>query len=302
MSDNCQSRNGNLATPWLVKTKRMKSGNYTRRAIKGALAGSAVLLAISIPNAASAQTQDAPSFCTLDGKKTWYFALGKMVFRIPVSKNLSPNIMPQPPGGDWLIPPDASAPVGCKNNPQQIAIVSLINWPPLQLPRDAPDLPDRVYTLDLDFVRLTNQVSGTTEAKPCGVAVKNYLKILDDGTIYCTNKQEGLDTLSGSWDLPWKPYSMYWRFFVAKKVYETPLGGQLSVFGSPFGGFSASYYLAPKIVIHYQWLMPLHEIAVDPAYVIKADELIEKSLKRYEIVNYPWQDRDTIAVPHPIGQ
>ncbi len=253
-------------------------------------------------NVSCAQNRNAPEFCRLDSGRIWYFSVGHMVFRIPIFNGFSANLSERLSPGDRLAPPDPTAPTGCRDNPQQLSAVWLINWPQLKPSKDTQNFPTIVYQLNLRLGTPTDQDAevGANESKPCGSASTNFTKRFDNGTVYCTNKLEGMQSLSGYPDSYGNLSSLYWRFFVSKNSYKTPLGGQLSVLGFVVGGASASYYIAPDVVVDYNWTIPLQKINVDPNYVIEVDQLIQKSLKQYEIDKYSWTGGEAKSATHSL--
>jgi hypothetical protein len=71
-----------------------------------------------------------------ENDKTWYFSFGKTVFERPYSSfkqfDLGWTILTPIDPRNALIPPNPHAPVGCKDNPQQLSELYTSDWPTLE--------------------------------------------------------------------------------------------------------------------------------------------------------------------------
>jgi hypothetical protein len=227
--------------------------------------------------------------CQIGGETTWYFAIGRDVFRQPSSDLVKflPDI-DDVNHSDALIPPNPASPVGCKDNPQQIQDFHAVNWPQIEGNDYTGPIPKFIYVFQMfrnfDYHPEQNPPSShySSIRKPGDVCKGDtYSEQFSDGITYCTNKKIGLNSMAAPFTA-----DLGWEFIIPPNVYPLPLGQELIVGGASL--IDVQYLLTPDINLWYIWYVPKQMRRVDPQYAMTIDELMQKSILSQKIQNYPW--------------
>ncbi len=234
---------------------------------------------------------DSIHVCSADNGKTWYFAIGKSVFKIdkPNYTNGGPDIRDIDPGSA-LVPPDGTSPIGCQNNPQQLSQFSSGNTLQLEPPDYSGDMPKKVQIFSLVRYPYSPTVIPALDPEILSIDhtaanCKNKLFIIrfDDGTLLCSNVKDQLNPL-----LKNPPdYKNSWEYIISGNLYLTPLGQSLVV-DEAVNSVGSGYLLKPDVIFGYDLFLPKNASKITTDYLINFDKLVQARLSDYEVKNYAW--------------
>ena len=237
---------------------------------------------------AVAQQINPIQVCAADGGKTWYFSLGRVVFerKINVAKlTIDPTFVENVDPSAILQAPDPKAPIGCKDNPQQLRYYSTTGWPQLEWQHQT-DMPQVPMLLELWFDPV--MVSVRKEAGQLYFPVwmqdcTGYFKVIHDwpnGTEYCTNSQQALKGSSvGGGEL-----------LVPRAVYAMPMSWQKLSVMNGFEGIDTTYFLSDFITINYRIQYKPPPLEEFPKRAIEFDRSLRAALLAQELPDYRWPD------------
>lgn len=240
---------------------------------------------------AYAQHNDSAQVCSAGGEKKWYFAIGRSVFEITEPEVMTAALIHNVDPKYALIPPNPSSPVGCEDNPQQLAEFSIINWPYLEPQNYVGDMPIVADLTELYRYPYSNIVPPSIDPVIEGLESaalecqnKKFIERWDNGTILCANKTGQLNPLLNAGHFQ---FGVGWEFIISGNKYLTPLGQNL-VMSELTTGVDVDYRIAPDVSLHYTWSLPKSASQVDADYLIGVDTLFQKSLLAYQKANYSW--------------
>ncbi len=237
---------------------------------------------------------DVDQVCNTDSHKIWYVAIGSDVFAFPYDQFFNSTGGPLVEDVDprqALLPPNPKAPIGCKDNPQQLRHFSVLNRPEIESINPTASFPQYIGLLEMSLY------PGPYAPAPIGYPIiedqlaaritcqtKKFIVSWNDGTILCTNTRKTLNPILN----PSNDYvSKSWEFIISGNKYLTPLGQNL-VENEFLNSVDVSYLLTPNIYLHYSWLPPKSASAIDPIYLITLDQLFLQKLSSYRVLNYQW--------------
>jgi hypothetical protein len=252
------------------------------------------LLTIFVHHAAFAD--DQPIFCKIDSGKDWYFAVGRTVFEVKDPNYSTGGPLVGSVNSKYALnPPDPTAPVGCKGNPQQLNTFSALNWPKIEEQLKTKGLPKQVDLLQLyrypninSNSPLLDSVIERRKIEAIKCQNKKFIKRWDDGTILCSDTTGQLNPILsvGSDRL-----GIAWEFIISGNKYLTPLGENL-VMSEDQVGVDVNYLLSPTVLVHYSWHPPADASSISPSYIMAIDTGFQKALSIYQISNYVWPSKN----------
>jgi hypothetical protein len=270
----------------------MKMINHTASRLNlGVLA----LWFLLLPHTLQAAHADTIDVCKSDYGKTWYFAIGRSVFKIdnPNYTNGGPDVR-NINSSFAIVPPDAASPVGCQNNPQQLSQFSSGNMLQLESAGYSGNMPKQVQLISL--VRYPYSPALIPALDPEILAIdhtaancrnKMFISRFDDGTFLCSNTRGQLNPLlSNARDY------ISWEFIISGNLYLTPLGQNLVV-NEAVNSVGSGYLLKPDVLFGYDLFLPKNASKINAAYLIDLDKLVQEKLSNYEVQNYPWPTKST---------
>lgn len=228
--------------------------------------------------------------CKSDNGKTWFFSIGKDVFETSFATSTGKEFFPtilNINSSEKLVPPDPTAPVGCRNNPQQLQTYSGLNVPILSGGKYHPDIPSSIYELQMSRFRPDGKTI-------YDVAIANFADILHycaslpfekrwpDGSIYCTDVADNLDS-------SYNNGAHFARVYVlSSKTYQTPYGTNFYLTCTFIFGCDSSYQLTDDIYLSYNWLPRDALRPIQPPAIILVDEALKKTLNTWLVSDYKW--------------
>jgi hypothetical protein len=236
---------------------------------------------------AFAEQTDEIQTCKAGNGQTWYFSIGQEVFKInlPIRSEFLP-IIQDVDHAHALVVPDSKVPVGCKDNPQQLNYFNATDWLRLKSDKDLSNMPKGlfVFAMGRNWNKVQNQNFTSADINTLRLRYhfctgEFFVKTWDDGTVYCTNSEVGLKSLT-------TPFGTVWQFIISPKAYLTPLKQQLTMTKSY--DVQTNYLLSPDLSLSYAWIPPKQEIPINPNYVINVDKMVQKAVHELLVKNYPW--------------
>jgi hypothetical protein len=245
---------------------------------------------VFLPKLSFAHQRDSVQLCKLDNERIWYFSVGREVFKVdpPAQSPFSPLIQ-NVDKAHALVPPDSRSPVGCHNNPQQLNYFNATDWLSLGDGKHPLSEPKRLFVFEisrnwskLPKQRYTGSDINTLRSEHHLCTSLDFVRAWDDGTVYCTNSEVGLNSLV-------VPFGTVWQFIISPKIYLTPQGQQL-VMTKSFD-IQTSYLLTPDLGLSYAWVPPRQVIPVNPGYIVGVDERVQEAVHKLEVKNYLWPQK-----------
>jgi len=247
------------------------------------------------------QGRDAIQTCKLDGGNTWYFSIGRTVFRLTSQEYPSTIIQFQ----DFkrvddidkrydLMPPNPASPIGCEENPQQLSDFDSIG---LQLEQNdyLGNMPKHAAAIEMFF---NSSVDNTPSINPALFFLhgeynfcKNQkaLKIFKDGTFLCSYRAGKLSPSSKDVQ---NDIIHDWEFIISGNLYLTPMGSNLTMI--ELSGFAnVSYLFSQDIFLRYTINLPVVASQIDQNYIINVDRLVRAKIDSHIVENYPWPEQTT---------
>jgi len=233
--------------------------------------------------------------CVSGNQKIWYIAIGIDVFALPYSQFFDQTGGPTVDNLDQKflnVPPNPKAPVGCKDNPQQVTRFAVLNRPNLEPQTYSGPMPQEIYKLEM--YTYPNRTLSGPKFDPIILALFNeaincnrepLIKRWDDGTLLCSDTAGPLNPALNN-ETPTE--GIAWEFIISGNLYLTPMGQNL-VENEFANVVDVTYLISPGIVVHYEWWPTKYAKSITPNYLINVDKLFLQKLYSYRISNYKWK-------------